>query len=339
MESLKNSHNRGYDMKLRRTDQALHETTQRFVESLGNDTRISQYADINFAAKLMERDTWYWLTPFTSGRAGYLVFQPNLPAIWMDEQCKQSYRIPIRVSALIYEKKSVFLASLDRVDGILRLEDVWLLAGDMIRPQSFTKRWEHLCQFSQTSYREDGTLQNGLRITMATYEPLVAAQTWVNTPTMMYAQSEKGLRRLRVQLQEAVTKPNTPPITNPKPYPKRIEKPRVKENLPSTTNIAAAFVNDNTDISNEEKVEKIQKTNVNQSEAIAIAHDEYPDTYDLWINGVKQGYAAVQDLLLSRKLRNAVKVEKGSKEKKQVNVRIHWNDEFKMYQIQDILVP
>ena len=64
-----------------------------------------------------------------------------------------------------------------------------------------------------------------------------------------------------------------------------------------------------------------------QTIARAVAHEDHPDTYNLWINGVKKGYAAVQNLDLSRKLRIAVK------ESNETFVVVEWNDEFKMYEI------
>jgi hypothetical protein len=61
--------------------------------------------------------------------------------------------------------------------------------------------------------------------------------------------------------------------------------------------------------------------------AKAVAHEEYPDTYNLWFKGVKKGYAAVQDLDLSRELRLA------SQTAKDLFVKVEWNSEFNMYEI------
>jgi hypothetical protein len=63
------------------------------------------------------------------------------------------------------------------------------------------------------------------------------------------------------------------------------------------------------------------------AKAKAVAHEEYPDTYNLWIKGVKKGYAAVQDLDLSRELRLA------SKDGAELFVNVEWNSEFNMYEI------
>jgi hypothetical protein len=65
------------------------------------------------------------------------------------------------------------------------------------------------------------------------------------------------------------------------------------------------------------------------SVARAVAHPEYPDTYDVFVGSVKKGYAAVQDLRLSRQLREAAGIA-GSEG---VAVRVEWNEEFKMLEI------
>ena len=106
--SVRSSSYRASECKLKKTETSLHETVQRFVESLSDDTRISQYADINYAIKKFESRKWYWLNP--SGRSGYLVCLPKMPIVWIDEQFKFSYKIRARVSSHIYEKVSVFIA-------------------------------------------------------------------------------------------------------------------------------------------------------------------------------------------------------------------------------------
>ena len=291
--SLRSSAQRGNECKLRRTDPALHDTIKRFVESLCPDVRISQYSDLNYAAKRMEKDPWYWLLPVPGGRVGYLVFHPNLPAVWIDEQFKMSWRISIRVSSSIYEHPSVFIASLNKSDGLLRLEDAWHIRGKSLLETPFTQRWQVVCDFFGESYKVDEKLQQGLRIETAEFKSLTAACNITGIPTV-YAQGEYAPRRLRVQFEHnSATKPSCPP-----------KKPM--------------FVEEST---------KEDDPLEGQTVARAIVHEEYPDTYNLWINGVKKGYAAVQDLDLSRQLRIA------AKEAKEIFVTVEWNDEFKMYEI------
>ena len=312
--SLRSSTPRGVECKLRRTDPALHETMKRFVESICQDVRISQYSDLNYAAKRMESDTWYWLSPLAGGRVGYLIFLPDQPVIWIDDQFKQSFKIQMRVSSDIYKKHTLLIASLNKTDCMLRLEDAWIFAGKSLLDDPFSKRWETLLDFYADDFKEDLKLQQGLRVQPASFTPLHSANEWLSDekrrPSLMFAQGEKAPRRLRVQIQERDKDKaeNNKAIVPPFFYADQDEK-----KLP-THRAKPMFVEENAD-ANADTLAK------------AIANEEYPDTYNIWIRGVKKGYAAVQDLDLSRILREA------TKDKKEVMVRVEWNEEFNMYQI------
>lgn len=324
--SLRSSTQRGNECKLRRTDPALHDTTKRFVESLCPDVRISQYADVNYAAKRMERDPWYWLNPVPGGRVGYLVFQPKLPAVWMDEQFKMSWRIPLRVSTHIYEKPTVMVASLNKTDGLLRLEDCWQMSGKSLLETPFTQRWATLTDFFGESYKVDEKLQQGLRIELGEFFPLSAVRTWSNTPVMVFAQGEHAPRRLRVQFEAtsselgARARPLKPSDSELARLPKYGSHACAATSVPPSK-VKPMFVEE------DEVPDEDSAPESGHLVAKAVAHEEYPDTYNLWLKGVKKGFAAVQDLDLSRQLRTA------AKESKEIFVVVEWNDEFKMYEI------
>ena len=261
--------------------------------------RVSQYADINHAIKRFESSKWYWLAP--SGRSGYLVFLPNTPVVWIDEQFKSSYKIQMRVSSAVYKETSVMIASLNLGDAVLRLEDVWVLAGESTKIIPFTQRWNKLQEFYALQYKSDSVLQQGLRIEPAEYQSLESIKKLQNLPNTMIAQGEDEKRRLRVQL---VAGTNTAPSTRPAPLTGPATRPGP--------------------VKKEVSKEKTDADN----QAIAVAHPEYPDTYELTVNGVKKGFAAVQDMELSKRL----KLLKG-----EIRVKIEWNPEFSMYEIHDIL--
>ena len=312
--SLRSSTPRGVECKLRRTDPALHETMKRFVESICTDVRISQYADLQFAGKRMESEQWYWLEPLPGGRVGYLLFLPDQPAIWMDEQFKQSFKIQMRISSEIYKKHSVMIASLNKTSCMLRLEDAWVMRGKSLLNTPFTKRWEEVLQFYAEDFKEDLKLQQGLQIQPASFMPLSSAKEWLTDetrrPSLMFAQGERAPRRLRVQIQEFEKRENNKAIVQPFFYAKTEEKVKPQRKAPPMF------------------VEEHENTDANaNAKAKAVAHEEYPDTYNIWIRGVKKGYAAVQDLELSRILREA------TKETKEAMVHVEWNEEFNMYQI------
>ena len=269
--------------------------------------RVSQYADINHAIKRFESSKWYWLAP--SGRSGYLVFLPNTPVVWIDEQFKSSYKIQMRVSSAVYNETSVMIASLNLGDSLLRLEDVWILAGETTKIIPFTQRWNKLQEFYALQYKADSVLQQGLRIEPAEYQSLESIKKLQNLPNTMIAQGEDEKRRLRVQL---VAGTNVTPVTRSSPVPSLATRPTTRPtNCP-------------TPVKKEVPKEKTDADN----QAIAVAHPEYPDTYELTVNGVKKGFAAVQDMELSKRL----KLLKG-----EIRVKIEWNPEFSMYEIHDIL--
>jgi len=294
--SVRSSSFRPTECKLRRTDSALHETAKRFVESL-DDMRISQYADLNFAASKFSNNKWYWLLP--EGQAGFLLFLPKMPVIWIDEQLKKSYKLNMRVSSHVYEKSSLFIASLNMNDSFLRLEDVWVYSGKNIRQSTFSQRWETLLDFFAVSFKQDTMLQ-GINVKTAEYYSLASIKEWDFKTLHNYiiCQGEKAQRRFRVQLKANDARPV-------QEKEKEKEKPRLVQ----------------------EKRSEQQKENT----ATAIPHPEYPDTYNLFMNGVKKGYAAVQDIELSKKLKQA------NLQDKEMQVRVEWNSEFSMFEICDLI--
>lgn len=298
--SLRSSTQRGTECKLRRTEPALHEATQRFVESLCPDVRISQYSDLNFAAKKFGNghpERWCILEPVPGGRVGYLVLAPNRPAVWLDDQLKQSVCVQMRVESRLYQRPTVFIASLNKSAGLLRLEDTWHIMGKSLLETPFTQRWENVLNFFHDSYKPDLHLQQGLRIEPAIFHPLTQFTALVSVPIpppILFAQGETAPRRLRIQIAAAAPAATHTPAQGPRPA----HVPNIQAPKSDATQAPGT--------------------------AIAVAHEEYPDTYNLFVNGVKKGYAAVQDLALSRQLRLA---------SKELVVRIEWNEEFKMYEI------
>ena len=337
--SLRSSSYRAVECKLRKTDPAVHETIQRFVESQHTDIRISQYADMNYAASKLQNDKWYWLNPI--GYSGYLVFLPNMPVVWIDEQGKKSFKIQMRVSAPIYQKQTILLASLSTGDAVLRIEDVWLYAGQQVRNIPFTQRWNKVLEFYSVAYKPDSALQQGLRIETAQYLPLNCVKGLVDhktLPPMMLAQGEVYPRRLRVQMVSEEDKAHGTPSAQKTHGTPSAQKTHVTPSAQKTHGTPSARPHTYTAQNPPTILQKPKAsapTKQDQSnQFLAVPHPEYPDTYDLSINGVKKGYAAVQDIDLSKKLKQAF-VALDNK-KKGLCVKVEWNPEFSMYEINDI---
>lgn len=310
--SLRSSSVKSTECKLKRTDPVLHETIQRFVENLSDDMRISQYADIHFAIKQLENRRWYFLSP--NGLTGYLVCLPNLPIVWIDEQFKRSFKIQMRVSKPVYEKNSIMIASLNIGDSLLRIEDVWLLAGKMMRGTPFTQRLDTLHEFFTLQYKFDSLLQQGLRIDLATYKSLNEIKDLEHFPKMLVVQGEDNKRRLRIQI--------------PKEFPGPAGGVKTAPAVKTSASGAEVKTSAQTKVPLSKQEIPVTKSS-KAEEAIAIPHPEYPDTYELLVNGVKKGYAAIQDIDLSKRLRSFTQ--------KEIRVKIEWNSEFSMYEICDII--
>lgn len=306
--SLRSSSVRASELRLRRCEKSLHETTQRFVESLAQqDCRISQYADVVFATKKMQKDAWYWLGQ--GGRQGFLVFQPKQPIVWISDKFRMSFRIHMRVSHHVYQRGSVFLASLDLAEKILRLEDVWQLSGVSVKEKPFSSRWQTLLDFYSLNYKADTFLEQGLSIVPAKYQSLDSAKEWPEVPALMFAQGEQAHRRLEVHFQASQPPSQKKGPSGPQPL----------------------FVEEEETHQQTHKQDSSALTLDGEMIATAVPREDLPDTYELWIEGVKKGYGAVQDLELSSQLRQA------AKKSKSFQVKVTWNEEFEMFEISSLL--
>jgi hypothetical protein len=236
----------------------------------------------------------------------------------------------MRISKPVYEKNSIMIASLNIGDSLLRIEDVWLLAGKMMRGTPFTQRLDTLHEFFTLQYKFDSLLQQGLRIDLATYKSLNEIKDLEHFPNMLVVQGEDNKRRLRIQIPKEFPGPTGAVKTS-----SAASAPAVKTSAsvaPAVKTSASVAGGVKTAAQTKVPISK-QEIPVTKSskaeEAIAIPHPEYPDTYELLVNGVKKGYAAIQDIDLSKRLRSFTQ--------KEIRVKIEWNSEFSMYEICDII--
>jgi len=323
--SLRSSAVKGIDCKLKKPDPSLHETTQRFVESLLGDIRISQFADMNYAATIMKAGKWMFLDALDGGRVGFLVMTPKSPIVWIDDRGKTAYIIPMRIKSSLCEKGSIAIASLNKAEGILRIEDMKIMGGQDIRGLSFTRRWEHLLEFYRTSYVFDSALQRDLRIQTAVYKPIDSIQSWADPPEYIYAQNDTMPRRLRIQLIDKALDLSKNLIVADPPAPATVQKVPVQKPMP----VQKVPVQKPMPAQKPRPAAK-EPAAKEPTQTIAVP-EEFPDTYTIVINGEKKGYAAVQDIELSRKLRLA------AKESKKIPVKVEWNQEFSSYEIISLL--
>jgi hypothetical protein len=194
------------------------------------------------------------------------------------------------------------------------LEDMWVNSGKSTRDQPFTQRWSATLDFYTLYYKPDLILQQGIRVETAIFSSLYSLQTMDKPPQMMIAQGETSQRRLRVQLTQQPEKgafvEHREPMNPIKPMNPMNPMNPIKH------------------MKEQPMKEPIREPN---KDIIAVPHPEYPDTYDIWIKGVKKGYAAVQDIDLSRRLKKAS--SESSESHKGLCVNVEWNEEFSSYEI------
>jgi hypothetical protein len=262
----------------------------------------------------------------------------------VDELFKHAFSIPIRVSPSIVQQKTVLIASLDKQDSLLRIEDAWLVGGEFLRSKSFSKRWEKAQSFYSFHFKSDPFLQQGLRIELASFTSLSQLSTLVssiNPPSCLFAQSESASRRLRIPLgirpvashtHASHTHASHTHATHTHATRNGVETPRnrgetlhpsAKPFTPSQSNCRI--------LPESPPISEIACADSDPNHAKLIPHDVFPDTYYVLIDNVKKGYAAVQDLDLSVSLRKRVE------QKLPLFAKVDWNSEFNMYEICNLL--
>lgn len=350
-ESLKSSGLGNAKPSLRRAEPALHEIARRTVENM-IDPKITMYANLFHFQKRAGYEKGYLLP--SRGRVGYLLFLPKQPIVWIDEQLNQSWRIGMRVSSPIYEKTSVFIASLEVSDSYLSLEDCWILKGETVYTQQpFSKRWQTVLDFYSESYRPDSMLQRGLEIVCATYSPLSAFSTLVRDVEWIHWVPEDATKkRLRIQLiapapaaqqtqqQYQQQQPqqthntnhrnntNKPPFTQNVPL--KAERKSLKDDgKPSFTQVSQRVQTPT------KQPEQSGRSPQGPLIARAVVNPLFPDAYSLITSdGVEKGRAAVQQFSLSQALRSETEKKGGA-----CLVVVRWNDEFRCWQILSVAPP
>lgn len=285
----------------RPVERDLHDTSKRIVESMP-DSRITFYSNLSgFEKRVVKKEIGYFTQ--AAGRVGYLLLLPKRPAVWLDEQMKQCFRIPLRVSQSIFQQRTIFIATLNRSEGRLTLDDCWEWKGQSMIGKPFTKRWELVRDFFSAEFKEDERLQRGLQIEPAVWYPLLEFESLCSTGALdwIHWQPEHtASKRLRIELKERMDAQTTP-------LAQTSHKTSQKESRPPQPSAETATLT-----------------------ARAVANPDMPDTYTLFTaENTEKGTAAVQRFTLSKQLRDVL----AQKEQKEVFVEVEWNTEFEKWQI------
>jgi hypothetical protein len=305
--SLRTSMREQREVKLKNVHSSLHELAHQFVETRVSDRCVRQRLQPEVAQTPLKKGTFFVLENDTRADPGFLLFLPQKPVIFMgtrsgkDGKRPPAWTLRMRVDQHVSQNGgSLLIATLDKVQHTLRLEDVWIWQGkNLFESESFTKRRETLKSFVESHWIPDARLMGGIQTHVANPKPLSSLETLVETScySIDLIPDMPKRRRFTFLLQEPTARrPATLPATLPAPAP----APAIQQK-PIQTKVEA----------NAKRVEGL------------------PDVYDLFTKeGLPLSRAAVQQLALSQALR----AYKGPT----IPVFAEWKSEFGRYEILSI---
>jgi hypothetical protein len=275
--SLRTSTREQREVKLKPVHSSLHELAHQFVETRLSDRCVRQRLQPEVAQTPLKKGTFFVLENETRADPGFLLCLPNKPVLFMATRSgiqgkkPPAWTLRMRVDQSLGEGGgTLFIATLDKVQHILRIEDVWIWKGqNLYETETYTKRREQLKQFVERFWVPDARLMGGIQTTIANPKPL-SSLTNVSTSSCISIDlipDTAKRRRFTFFVEEPKAKPKPQPVQEPQPTP--IQK-------------------------------QVEKT----LQADAIRVDGLPDVYDLFTKeGIPLCRAAVQQLTLSQALR------------------------------------
>lgn len=304
--SLRTSMRDQREVKLKPVHSSLHELVCQFVETRITDRCVRQRLQPESAQVPLKKGTFFVLENDTRSEPGFLIFLPQKPVIFMSTRSGKDGRKPpawtlrMRVDQTMGQNGgSLLIATLDKVQHTLRLEDVWIWKGETIfETQSYTKRREALKSFVESHWVPDARLMGGIQTSVINPKPLSSLETLSETScfSVDLIPDAPKRRRFYFHLQET-QKPQTtsqPPVQKAQPVPQPTPPPSQKRIQANATRV-----------------------------------EGLPDVYDLSTKeGLPLSRAAVQQLALSKALR----AYSGTF----IPVHAEWKSEFGRYEILSI---
>ncbi len=321
--SLRNSHRETHVVRRKPAPAAFQELARKLVESCSDDLLIRQ--QLRAPEKMeavLKRGTFYALENEGRADAGYLVFLPGKPAIYLQPRRRkeggiflQGSTLRLRVSPTVSEGGgSVLIATLDDVFHTLRLEDVWMWRGQaLVKTVDYSKRREKLKEFVERFWVPDARLLGGIFTTVAqpmSLEEFAQKGNWDGVQSVEFFPEQAGRRRMTLILEEYVKRAEAHAGLKQE----RVEVVPVAQVQSQIPPHPA-----------QPKNEIVATPAVAERRAYAKPVDKLPDVYDLYDDaGLPISRASVQQFVLSQKLRTA-----GSN----VPVIARWRPEFGGYEI------
>lgn len=310
--SLRTSMREQREVKLKPVHSSLHELAHQFVETRLADRCIRQRLNPESAQGPLKKGTFFVLENDARTDPGFLIFLPQKPVVFMGTRIAKDGRRPfanawtlrMRVDQSLGQGGgSLLIATLDKVQHVLRIEDVWIWKGtNIFNTETFTKRREILKEFVESHWIPDKRLMSGISTVIANPKPLshLSDMTPASCFSVDLIPDAPNRRRFTFLLQETTKVKPQEPALPPAPAP-TIQAPAPAVQQPV--------------------VAPAKKISAN-----AVRVDGLPDVYDLFTKeGMPLSRAAVQQLTLSQALRN----QKGSS----IPVFAEWKSEFGRYEI------
>ncbi len=313
--SLRTSMREQREVKLKPVHSSLHELAHQFVETRLADRCIRQRLNPESAQGPLKKGTFFVLENDARTDPGFLIFLPQKPVIFMGTRSGKDGRKPpawtlrMRVDqSLGLGGGSLLIATLDKVQHVLRIEDVWIWKGEnLVTTETFTKRRQTLKDFVENHWIPDKRLMSGISTVVANPKPLsyLSEMTPATCFSVDLIPDAPNRRRFTFILQETTkVKQQEPALPTPSP---QVPVP-VTQTTPSPAPVIPSSL----------IAKKIS--------ANAVRVDGLPDVYDLFSkDGMPLSRAAVQQITLSQALRN----QKVSS----IPVFAEWKSEFGRYEI------
>ena len=310
--SLKSSHRNTHAIVLKRANTFQSQKAIEFLNSTNLDLVIQQRISPDKAETPLKKGTFFIQSFITKSEPGFLVFLPNMPAIFVKYNLSKKerfatkgqplcYLLRFRVSTKINEG-SVFIASVDPINHRIFLEDVYIWANEnLFSSKTFLDRRNYMKQFVESHWMPDARLLGGIITSIIQPQPLSSFDSISDTTEFLkvvFIPDSPNKRRFALYLNETEAKIDDG-------YYGRV----VQQNQ-----------------NQQQQQQQQQKHTSRPTIAKAIKDPILPDVFNLFNNSENLGRACIQDLSLSKKL----------KDKNNINVKISYNEEFKRYEITDL---
>jgi len=303
--NLRSSHRESSAVRLKFANSFLHDLATQFVETRVKDCCIRQRLQPD-KEQIVKRGTFYVMENESRSDPGFLLLLPKQPAVFMmTRPSGRDKKIPawtlrMRTDVRLGEGGGTMLiATLDKIQHTLRIEDVWVWKGeDIYNTKKFSERRGFLKTFIEDCWTPDSRLMGGINCSVANPKPLSSLVSIENCFSVDLIPELPGKRRFWFQLEQPVTA--VPPVAVSSAPMFRTTAPVLHDAKPA----------------------------VGRVDAYAVPLESLPDVYDLFLeNGTPLSRAAVQQIALSQKL----KAIKG-----RIPVLAEWKAEFGRYEIVEI---